>query len=91
MFIWLTLYIELTQLFSPGSVSIHSTGLTKIVKIYRFDLNFWAVKGDIEREYGLSDSFSIVVRKVKNLLFVRFSNIISIQNNLTTHYFRTRL
>jgi hypothetical protein len=29
-----TLYIEPIQLFSPGSVSIHSTGLRKIVNIY---------------------------------------------------------
>ena len=85
-----TLYIESTQLFSPGSVNIHSTGLTKIVNIYRFALNFWAVKADIEREYGLSVSFSIVVRKVKSLLFLRYSNIISTQHNLYGPLFQNK-
>ena len=65
-----TVYIEPTQLFSPGPVSIHSTGLRKTVNIYRFALNFWAVKADIERENGLSVSLCNVVRKAKILLFV---------------------
>jgi hypothetical protein len=56
--------------------------LRKIVNIYRFAVNFWAVRADIEREDGISVSLSNVVRKAKNLLFVRYSNIISIQNNL---------
>ena len=46
----LTLYPERIQLFSPGSIGIHSTWLRKIVNIYRFALKFWAVKADIERE-----------------------------------------
>ena len=53
-----------------------------MVNIYRFGLNFWVVKADIEREGGLSVSFSIVVRKEKSLLYVRYSNIISTQHNL---------
>jgi len=72
-----TLYIEPTQLFSPGPVSIHSTGMRKILNIYRFTFNFWVVKADIEREVGLSVSLSNVVRKAKSLLFVRYSDIIS--------------
>jgi hypothetical protein len=61
---------------------MHSTGLRKIVNIYRFALNFWAVKADIEREGGLLVSLSKVARKAKSLLFVRYSNTISTQHNL---------
>jgi hypothetical protein len=52
-----TLYIKPPHFFPPGCVSIHSTGLRKIVKIYRFAINFWAVRPNIEREDGLSVSF----------------------------------
>ena len=65
-----TLYIEPTQLFSPGPVSIHSTGLRKTVNIYRFALNFWVVKADIEREGWLLMILSNGVMKGVSLLFV---------------------
>ena len=64
--------------------------MRKIVNIYRFALNFWAVKADIEREGDLSVSLSNVVRKAKSLLFVRYSNIVSIQNNHSVALFQNQ-
>jgi hypothetical protein len=51
--------------------------LGKIVNIYRFPLNFWAVKADIEREGGLSVSLSNVVLTARSPLFVQYRSIIS--------------
>jgi len=79
---WLTLYIEPFQLFPPGSVSIHSNRLRKIVNIYRSALNFWAVKADIERKGSLSVNMSNLVLKARSPLFIRYSNIISTQHIL---------
>ena len=45
---------------------------------------------DIEREGGLAVSLSKVVRKAKSLLFVRYSNIISIQNNVSGALFQNQ-
>jgi len=89
----ITLHIKLTQLFSPGcgGIRIHSTRLRKIVKIYRFVLNFWAVKADIEREDGLSVSLSNGVMKGVSLLFVSYGNVISTQHNLQNSSFQAKL
>jgi hypothetical protein len=45
---------------------------------------------NIEREDGVSVSLSNVVQKAKSLLFVRYSNIISIQNNLSGALFQNQ-
>ena len=45
---------------------------------------------DIERKDGISVSLSNVVLKAKSLLFVRYRNMISIQNNLSGALFQNQ-